>query len=213
MFENIVNSQKNKKSSNQPSNTLNVQPKGFNHTKSIHTVVELFNTKNDSDIIMPLKRQQQEQADGLVKEVRLAVIGNTNAGKSSLVGVLTKGVLDSGEGLARQEIFEEGKEEERKQLEAATRSTTLGFEVMGFDENLDQLLPLNIENKYEQSAIITEYSHKMICLLDMCGHEIYLKTTLYGMSSQFPDYSMIVIGAKTGISPLTKEHIGISLAY
>jgi GTPase len=34
-------------------------------------------------------------------EVRVAVIGNVDSGKSTLVGVLTRGMLDDGRGLAR----------------------------------------------------------------------------------------------------------------
>ena len=36
-----------------------------------------------------------------IKEVRLAVIGNVDSGKSTLVGCLTKNVKDDGRGYAR----------------------------------------------------------------------------------------------------------------
>ena len=38
-------------------------------------------------------------------EVRCAVVGNVDAGKSTLLGVLTHGELDNGRGLARQRLF------------------------------------------------------------------------------------------------------------
>ena len=37
-------------------------------------------------------------------EVRVAVIGNVDSGKSTLVGVLTRGLLDDGRGLARSKV-------------------------------------------------------------------------------------------------------------
>jgi len=38
-------------------------------------------------------------------DVRVAVIGNVDSGKSTLVGVLTKGLMDDGRGLARSKVF------------------------------------------------------------------------------------------------------------
>lgn len=46
----------------------------------------------------------------------------------------------------------------------------------------------------------------------MCGHEKYLKTTMFGLVGLLPDYSMIIVGANMGVSRMTKEHLGISLA-
>jgi GTPase len=35
---------------------------------------------------------------------------------------------------------------------------------------------------------------------------------MYGMVSLYPDYAMVVVGANMGVSRMTKEHIGITLA-
>lgn len=50
-----------------------------------------------------LIRQSAEIDD--FHEVRVAVVGNVDAGKSTLLGVLTHGDLDNGRGLARQKLF------------------------------------------------------------------------------------------------------------
>ncbi len=52
----------------------------------------------------------------------------------------------------------------------------------------------------------------MLTFLDLCGHEKYLKTTMFGLVGLMPDYSMIIVGANMGVSRMTKEHLGISLA-
>jgi GTPase len=52
----------------------------------------------------------------------------------------------------------------------------------------------------------------VISLIDLCGHEKYLKTTMLGMVGMVPDYVMIVVGANLGLSKMTKEHLGIALA-
>lgn len=38
-------------------------------------------------------------------DIRIAVIGNVDSGKSTLVGVLTKGIMDDGRGSARLKVF------------------------------------------------------------------------------------------------------------
>lgn len=59
---------------------------------------------------------------------------------------------------------------------------------------------------------IVQNSAKIVHLLDMCGHEKYLKTTMHGLTSQFPDYCLLVVAANRGITKMTKEHLGISCA-
>ena len=50
----------------------------------------------------------------------------------------------------------------------------------------------------------------MISLIDLCGHEKYLKTTIFGLSGTSPDYAMIIVGANMGVQRMTIEHIGIA---
>jgi GTPase len=46
----------------------------------------------------------------------------------------------------------------------------------------------------------------------LCGHEKYLKTTMFGLVGLMPDYAMLIVGANMGVSRMTREHLGISLA-
>jgi GTPase len=47
---------------------------------------------------------------------------------------------------------------------------------------------------------------------DLAGHERYLKTTLYGLTSGAPSCIMIMVGANAGVIGMSKEHLAISLA-
>ena len=67
-------------------------------------------------------------------------------------------------------------------------------------------------NKNQSWAHITANAKKLVTFLDLCGHEKYLKTTMFGLVGLMPDYSMIVVGANMGVSKMTREHLGISLA-
>lgn len=53
-------------------------------------------------------------------EVRVAIIGNVDSGKSTMVGVLTRSMLDDGRGLARSKVFRHNHEE------ATGRTSSIG---------------------------------------------------------------------------------------
>lgn len=59
---------------------------------------------------------------------------------------------------------------------------------------------------------VTSKAKKIISLVDLCGHEKYLKTTILGLVGLVPDYVMIIVGSNLGLSKMTKEHLGIALA-
>ena len=65
--------------------------------------------------------------------MRIAVIGNVDSGKSTLVGVLTKGIMDDGRGAARAKVF--NFEHEQKN----GRTSSIGQEIMGFSEEQKQV--------------------------------------------------------------------------
>ena len=141
-----------------------------------------------------------------VREVRLAVIGNVDSGKSTLVGVLTKCILDDGRGAARQLIFNFEHEKENG------RTSSIAHEIMGFKSNL-QVEPHKASDKKNTAwNKILKESDKVISIIDLCGHEKYLKTTIFGLTGLVPDYAMIIIGANMGVQRMTKEHLGITLA-
>lgn len=55
---------------------------------------------------------------------------------------------------------------------------------------------------------VTIHGRKIV-LIDLAGHEKYLKTTLKGLNLYFPDYAMLVVNAHKGILPMTREHMAI----
>lgn len=62
------------------------------------------------------------------------------------------------------------------------------------------------------SHIPVNTSPNNLVLIDLAGHEKYLKTTIYGLSSLCIDYVVIVIAANMGIRKMTKEHMNIVMA-
>jgi GTPase len=133
------------------------------------------------------------------------VIGNVDSGKSTLVGVLAKMILDDGRGAARSKVFNYSHEL------ATGRTSSISHEILGFKDGT-QVEPPHTKNKNDIWGHIVENSNKVITMLDLCGHEKYLKTTVFGLTSHFPDYAMIIVGANMGVQRMTKEHLGIALA-
>lgn len=139
--------------------------------------------------------------------IRVAVVGNVDSGKSTLTSVLTKSILDDGRGSARLRVFNYDHEAKNG------RTSSIANEIMGFDEKGNQVFPEHfVANKNKYWSEVVSKTKKVVSLIDLCGHEKYLKTTMLGMVGMVPDYVMVVVGANLGLSKMTKEHLGIALA-
>ncbi|XP_045456290.1 GTP-binding protein 2 [Melitaea cinxia] len=137
-------------------------------------------------------------------ELRVAVMGANEAGKSTLIGVLTQGELDNGTGSARLNMFRHLHEVK------SGRTSSLSHEILGFDAQG------NVVN-YGCSELMTaerigERSAKLVSFLDLAGHSKYQRTTLHGLTGYSPHYAMVVISATAGVTKITEEHIGLLLA-
>ncbi|KAL0269757.1 UNVERIFIED_CONTAM: hypothetical protein PYX00_007387 [Menopon gallinae] len=135
-------------------------------------------------------------------EVRVAVMGSADAGKSTLLGVLTQGQLDNGRGRARLNMFRHLHEIQ------SGRTSSISHEILGFDAkgnvvNYSQLMT---------SEEICESSTKLITFMDLAGHRKYLKTTVAGLTGYLPHYAMIVVSSSAGILGMTQEHLTLALA-
>jgi GTPase len=94
------------------------------------------------------------------------------------------------------------------------RTSSVAHEIMGFKADGSQYVTemTHTTKKNKIWPDIVDNSVKVIHFSDLCGHEKYLKTTMHGLTSTYPDYCFLVIGANMGISKMTKEHIGIANA-
>ncbi len=155
------------------------------------------NNKLDDLIIDKIKLT----SDPDPKEVRVCVIGNVDSGKSTLVSVLTNFVLDDGNGSARKLVLSYQHEKN------SGRTSSISLHTLGY-KNFKPVIPVKTNN----CQYINQNSDKIISLIDLCGHEKYLKTTTTGLTGCFPDYAILVIGANMGFQRNTKEHLDIALA-
>eukprot|EP00756_Hemistasia_phaeocysticola_P015186 Hpha_TRINITY_DN15391_c5_g1::TRINITY_DN15391_c5_g1_i1::g.90877::m.90877 len=143
-------------------------------------------------------------------DMRVAVCGNVDSGKSTLVGVLTRGQWDDGRGAVRAKVFNH-----RHELESG-RTSSVSEQYLGFDARGNTVNYLKCGAQERQHKIsnreLCDRSAKVFTVYDLAGHERYLKTTVLGMTGSAPDYACLVISANNGIQRMTKEHLGLCLA-
>lgn len=163
-------------------------------------------------------RSIPESAHDIV-ELRVACVGNVDSGKSTTLGVLTKGKLDDGRGRARVSLFRH-----KHELDSG-RTSSVGMEIMGFDAKGrevrpegatgDLLTPSNQVGLRKQQLSwddICKKAAKVVSFIDLAGHERYLKTTIFGLTGCSPDFVLLIIGANAGLIGMSKEHLSVALA-
>ncbi|KAJ2449694.1 hypothetical protein EV183_004746 [Coemansia sp. RSA 2336] len=139
-------------------------------------------------------------------EVRVAVAGNVDAGKSTMLGVLTQGGLDDGRGKARVALFRH-----KHEIDSG-RTSSVGMEILGFDKT--DGAPVRHTDLHRKAGWndLCLHSSKIVTFLDLAGHEKYLKTTVFGMAGGAPDFVMLMVAANAGVTGMAKEHLGLALA-
>lgn len=113
-------------------------------------------------------RRRPESVDDVI-ETRIAVVGNVDAGKSTLLGVLVKGGLDDGRGKARVNLFRHKHEVE------SGRTSSVGMEIMGFDSKGEVVVSAVPGRKLSWEEI-GKRSAKVISFTDLAGHERYVRS-------------------------------------
>lgn len=170
---------------------------GLNDTDmstSLDTLRKMANKLGASTTILRRKvlPTQRSVAEVLVRkipddqhsiEVRVAVLGGVNAGKSTLLGVLTQGELDNGRGSARLNMFRH-----RHEIQSG-RTSCISHEALGFDT---QGNVINLALDMMTAEEISEKSSKLVTFMDLAGHRRYLKTTVQALTGYKPHFAMVI---------------------
>lgn len=157
-----------------------------------------------------------------IRELRVAVIGNVDAGKSTMLGVLSRGSLDDGRGRARIHCARHRHESETGRTSSVSQEL-LGYSIDGMhicddhrissSDTADEAAYLHKHQKMSWEIKIGKDSWKCISMIDLAGHEKYLKTTMFGLTGYSPDIAMLMVGANTGgLIGTSKEHLALASA-
>lgn len=184
-------------------------------------MVKLLNKEPVSDDRNIYEVLIREYNDDKYIDIKVAVAGSVDVGKSSFLGVMTSGKLDDGRGSARLSIFNYPHEVK------TGRTSSIGHHILGFDNSGDIVNYRGIGGRISWPEIVRS-SSKIVSFFDLAGHERYLKTTILGLSSTNPDLCLILVGANKGIKAeklkmdnrggkriydnMTREHIFLCMA-
>ena len=111
-------------------------------------------------------------------EITVATVGSVDSGKSTTVGVLTDPI----------HALDNGK--------GLARSRLFNFPHEHISGNTSSV----------GHAYIKEHNN-ILNFVDLAGHEKYLKTTIYGVTTYFPDFGLVCVAEK--LTNMTREHIRI----
>ncbi|GFH48472.1 hypothetical protein CTEN210_04948 [Chaetoceros tenuissimus] len=140
--------------------------------------------------------------------IRVAVVGNVDAGKSSLIGTMQTGLLDDGNGRARMTTTRL-----KHEIESG-RTSTISSHLVGYDAELKPIPTYSSNGKHQllNDADIARQATNFVSLMDLAGHEKYLKTTIQGISSGMIDYTLVLVNARHAPTLMTRQHINLAVA-
>lgn len=143
------------------------------------------------------------------RNCRIAVVGNVDAGKSTLIGTLTTSFLDDGRGSSRTAIMKH-----RHEIESG-RTSTASSHLLGFRHSGEPIAGRDKirANKMKSEDEIARESYRIITLMDLAGHEKYLKTTIHGVSSGFADYGLILVNSRHPPTHMTQHHLNLCCSF
>ena len=166
--------------------------------------VEIYSTqlKNTPDGIYTILKIRRLNNNYIENDTKIALLGASNHGKSTFLGILTYDILDDGNGISRENIFRHTHEKQNG------NTSSIKYEIIGYNDHRY----LNYNSGYIGSwEYIVKNSKKIINLIDLPGSSKYLKTTLFGLLAHKPDYVLIFISIVDNLDPDTELYIDLCL--
>ncbi len=153
-------------------------------------------------LVRLLVRLNREEAPPV--QLTVAALGNVDAGKSTLIGVLCTGELDDGRGRGMRKVARFLHEVE------SGRTSSVAVRLLGFSMG-ERPVNWDLPNPLDEAQVYMG-SDKLVYFVDLGGHERYLRTTLRGVMAKMPDYAMLVVAANNGLLTMGREHLGVAAA-
>lgn len=164
----------------------------------------LRETEGNNGFIAECFVVKRKNPNEIPPDIRIATVGNVDAGKSTIIGVLENGQLDDGRGAARSRVVRYLHELESGRT-SSINTTVIGYGIDGNIVNHDKV-------KFPTDFELLTRSVKTITFVDLAGHEKYLKTTIKGLTGLNPQFALLVVSANQGVLQMTKEHLGLVVA-
>lgn len=140
------------------------------------------------------------------RTVRFAVVGNVDSGKSTLIGSLSHSTLDDGNGYTRKLISKC-----KHELETG-RTSTISTHMVGFDKD-GESMPIPRSHAHYSEAFLGGRASKIASLMDLCGHEKYMRTTVSGLSQGMIDYGLVLVSGSQSPTCMTIYHMNLCFLH
>jgi len=160
---------------------------------------------------MNIRTPGQEILDKLSdRHIRVAVVGNVDAGKSTLIGTIASATLDDGRGSGRSYIMKH-KHEMQSGRTSCIASHIIEYNESGHVMNAIKKKPAQCQHHTSEPEV-SGGPGRCVTLLDMAGHEKYLKTTISGISSGMADYAIVLVNAMQPPTHMTFHHLNLCVS-
>ena len=156
------------------------------HFGSSQQFYSLWHGQKAQDILLKIMSE---------KHIRVAVLGNVDAGKSTFIGTQVSGKLDDGRGSCRSVVMQH-----KHEIESGRTSTIANHSVY-LAEDASQLVPAS-KRVTEKDMVLK--AARVVSFMDLAGHEKYLRTTVAGISQGMADYALVLVD---GSKALNKNHM------
>ena len=124
-------------------------------------------------------------------DLRVAVAGGVDSGKSSLVGVLTTGALDNGRGRSRTAVLRH-----KHELQSG-RTSSISLQACAYDAAGRALSHAPALGGLSHAELAASAA-RTVRFFDLGGHERYSKTMLHGLTTLLPDCVLLCVSAASG---------------
>ena len=182
---------------------------GFKGNDKLRTPTDVT-CKDSPTTKIPRPKDENSVFEALsARNIRVAVVGNVDAGKSTMIGTLTTSLLDDGRGKSRTSIMKH-----RHEIESG-RTSTATTHLMGFRSTGEPIAGRDQirANKRKTEDEVARESYRIITLMDLAGHEKYLKTTIHGVSAGMADYALILVNSRHPPTHMTQHHLNLCCSF
>lgn len=128
------------------------------------------------------------------EQLRISLTGNTTSGKSSLLGTLSNSTLDNGRGRSRLSLLKH-RHEIASGVTSSIVQELIGYHRSGIPpvRNVVNFASANVSSWNEIHNICD--SNRLVVLTDSAGHLRYRRTTVRGLMSWAPDWTICCVAA------------------
>ena len=144
------------------------------------------------------------KAESQTSQLRVSLTGSTTSGKSSLVGTLSTSTLDSGRGKTRLSLLKH-----RHEIESGVTSSVapalIGYHTS--DQGQVHVVNYGSGNTSSWNDIHSaSEGERLVLLLDSAGHPRYRRTTIRGLVSWAPHWTLCCVAADdVGVQIMTDD--------